>query len=106
VVRVERFLEYGHFYGCMGMRLLGQEFGEDKEYREQTRSYIAAAQKDVASWQRADGSFEPRGWIKGEAVEGTGYATAFCSLVLGVTEGRLSIYNRTPPELPGDKKPG
>ncbi|HJZ58357.1 MAG TPA: prenyltransferase/squalene oxidase repeat-containing protein [Gemmataceae bacterium] len=106
VISNERFPEYGHFYGCMGMRLLGQEFGEDKEYREQTRSYIAAAQKDVASWQRADGSFEPRGWIKGEAVEGTGYATAFCSLVLGVTEGRLSIYNRTPPELPGDKKPG
>src|SRR5262249_55650259 len=26
VISNERFPEYGHFYGCMGMRLLGQEF--------------------------------------------------------------------------------
>ena len=68
---------------------------------------VDAAQKDVAGWQQANGSFPLKGWIREGGVETEGYATAFGTLVLGVPEARLSIYNRTPPELPkaGGKKP-
>src|SRR5207247_2625043 len=31
-ISVERFPYYGHFYGSMGMQLLGQEFKEDKDF--------------------------------------------------------------------------
>ncbi len=99
-ISAERFPYYGHFYGCMGMQLLGQEFKDDKETRENTAGYIAAAQKDVASWQDKDGAFPLKGWIVGEGAENAGYSTAFGTLVLGVPEARLSIYNRTPPKLP------
>jgi hypothetical protein len=106
-ISVERFPYYGHFYGCMGMQLLGQEFKEDKEYAEKTQGYISAARLDVASWQQKDGSFPLKGWIKEGNAENVGYSTAFATLVLGVPEARLSIYNRTPPKLPKDeeKKP-
>jgi len=99
-ISAERFPYYGHFYGCMGMQLLGQEFKDDKDYREKTRGYIAAAQKDVTAWQQKDGSFQLSGWTKSETGENEGYSTSFGTLVLGVSEGRLSIYNRTPPKLP------
>jgi hypothetical protein len=97
-ISAERFPYYGHFYGSMGMQLLGQEFKDDKDTREKTRTYIQAAQKDVASWQQADGSFPIKGWMQGQ--ENAGYSTAFGTLVLGVSEARLSIYNRLPPKLP------
>jgi hypothetical protein len=103
-ISAERFPYYGHFYGCMGMQLLGQEFKEDKEYREKTQGYIAAALKDVAGWQQKDGSFPLRGWIKEGNAENEGYSTAFGTLILGVPEARLSIYNRTPPKLPGGEE--
>src|SRR5262249_46774821 len=85
----ERFPYYGHFYGCMGMQLLGQEFKDDKEYSEKTRGYIAAAQKDVVGWQQKDGSFPLRGWVKDGGAENEGYSTAFAALLLGVPEARL-----------------
>jgi hypothetical protein len=97
-ISVERFPYYGHFYGCMGMQLLGQEFRDDKATREKTEGYIAAAQKDVASWVQPTGAFPLKGWIVGQ--ENEGYATAFATLVLSVPEGRLSIYNRKAPKLP------
>jgi hypothetical protein len=100
VISAERFPDYGHFYGCMGMQLLGQEFKDDKEYRDNTQGYIAAALKEVVSWQDKDGHFSPQGWVKGENVESDGYATAFGTLILGVPQARLSIYNRAPPKLP------
>jgi Prenyltransferase and squalene oxidase repeat len=93
----ERFPYYGHFYGCMGMQLLGQEFQDDKDYRETTRAYVAAVQQDVAGWQQPDGAFPQKGDAAGE---NTAYPTAFAALLLGVPETRLSVYNRTPPELP------
>lgn len=96
----ERFPYYGHFYGCMAMRLLGQEYQEDKEFREKTRAYIAGAQKDLLSWQGKDGAWPARGHLAGTNEEVAGYATAFATLTLFVPEGRLSIYNRTPPRLP------
>jgi hypothetical protein len=96
----ERFPYYGHFYSCMGMQLLGQEFKEDKEYRTQTQGYIATAHKDVTGWQQADGSFPLKGWIREGNAENEGYSTAFGTLLLGVPEARLSIYNRAPPKLP------
>jgi prenyltransferase beta subunit len=104
VISQERFPEYGHFYGCMGMRLLGQEYKDDKEYSAKTSGYIRAAQKDMLSWQQKDGSFPLRGWVIGNANENTGYSTAYALLALGVTEGRLSILNREPPKLPEEKK--
>lgn len=99
-ISAERFPLYGHFYGAMGMQLLGQEFKEDKEYREKTQGYIAAALKDVASWQQKDGSFALRGWVKDGNTENEAYSTSFATLVLGVPETRLSIFSRIPPKLP------
>ena len=106
-ISVERFPYYGHFYGCMGMQLLGQEYKEDKDYREKTQGYIAGAQKEVAGWQRKDGSFPVMGWMRDGNGENEGYATAFATLILGVPEARLSVYNRAPPKLPKgeEKKP-
>jgi hypothetical protein len=100
-ISAERFPYYGHFYGCMGMRLLGQEFKEDKTYRETTSGYIADVSKDLLAWQAKDGSWPAKGWMATEgAQESTGYGTAFASLVFSIPDGRLSIYNRTPPKLP------
>ena len=93
----QRFPYYGHFYGCMGMHLLRQEFDGDKEYREKTGQYIAEAQKDVLSWRQEDGAWPTKGSVSGE---GQAYGTAFATLLLTVPEGRLSIYNRRPPKLP------
>ena len=104
VISGERFPDYGHFYGCMGMQLLGQEFKDDKEYRENTQGYVAAAIKDVMGWQEKDGHFPLRGWVKEQNVENDGYSTAFSTLTLGVPEARLSIFNRTPPKLPKEEK--
>jgi hypothetical protein len=98
----EQWPYYGHFYGCMGMRLLGQEYKEDPEYSKQTAAYIMAAQKDIMSWQGKDGTFPIKAWMTNQ--ENTAYATAFGLLALGVTEGRLSILNRDPPKLPDEKK--
>ena len=101
VISNERFPYYGHFYGVMGMQLLGQEFGEDKDFREKTDGYVRAALKDVASWQGKDGDFPLKGWMQTEGGgENAGYSTAFASLVFGVPERRLSIYNRKAPKLP------
>jgi hypothetical protein len=95
------FPYYGHYYGCMGMNLLGQEFKEDKAFRTDTSKYIAETQRDLVSWQKKDGEWENKGWIqKMEKGENNAYATAFATLTLFVPENRLSIYNRTPPKLP------
>ena len=93
----ERFPYYGHFYGCMGMRLLGQEF---KSLRSKTQAYSTAAQKDVLSWQDKEGAWPVKGsWWASQG--GTKvYATAFATLLLSVDGGHLSIYNRKPPKLP------
>jgi hypothetical protein len=91
----ERFPYYGHFYGCMGMRLLGQEFSS---FRPKTSGYIAAAQKAVVSWQDKEGASPVKGWMRGN--DTSAYATAFAALILAADEGRLSILNRTPPKLP------
>lgn len=98
----ERFPYYGHFYGCMGMHLLRQEFGRDKEYREKTSQYIVEAQKDVLSWQEEDGAWPAKAWVVTSASEGKAYGTAFATLTLSIPEGRLSIYNRRPPKVPQD----
>jgi hypothetical protein len=104
VISNERFADYGHFYGVMGMQLLAQEFKDDKEFRENTQGYIDAALKEVLGWQAKDGSFPLRGWVKDSNVENDGYASAFGTLILGVTDARLSVYNRTPPKLPKEEK--
>jgi hypothetical protein len=100
VISNERFPYYGHFYGSMGMQLLGQEFKDDKATFMKTQEYIAAAQKDVAGWVQADGRFPLKGWVRDGSVENEAYSTAWATLVLGVPEGRLSIYNRKAPKLP------
>jgi hypothetical protein len=96
----ERFPYYGHFYGCMGMHLLGQEYQQDKEYREKTKGYILGAQKDLLAWQNPDGTWPLKGWFASGSQENASYSTAFATLTLGVPESRLSITNRTPPNLP------
>lgn len=96
----ERFPEYGHFYGCMGMQLLAQEFEDDKATKEKTAAYIAGAQKDLIGWQEKDGSWPLKSWVKDNGQENTGYSTAFTLMTLFVPDARLSIYTRTPPELP------
>jgi len=93
----ERFPYYGHFYGCMGMRLLGEEF---KPYRKQTQGYINQATADLLDWQQADGTWPIKSWMKGK--EDAAYSTAFASLALSVHDGRLSIFCRTPPKLPAE----
>jgi hypothetical protein len=105
-ISAERFPYHGHFYGCMGMYLLGQEFKEAKEYREKTGAYIAAVQQELLAWQQEDGSWPLKGWIKNAQSENAGYSTAFATLTLFVPEARLSIYKRTPPKLPAETKPG
>ncbi|MBN1912652.1 MAG: hypothetical protein JW818_23220 [Pirellulales bacterium] len=96
VISRERFPYYGHFYGIMGMRLLGQEF---KDFRDKTDGYITGAQTDVLSWQRPDGSWPIRGSHLTGA-ESEDYATAFASLILSIPDGRLSIFNRQKPKPP------
>jgi hypothetical protein len=96
---------YGHFYGCMGMQLLGEEFKDDKEFREKTHGYIAAVQHDLLAWQDKEGGFPVKGWMKTvDGVENECYATGFATLTLAVPDGRLSIYKRTPPALPKEEK--
>ena len=99
-ISAERFPYYGHFYGSMGMHLLWQEYKADRTFREKTAGYIAAARKDLLSWQGRDGAFALRGWFADGKAEDLGYSTAFATLALSVPEARLSIYNRTPPKLP------
>jgi hypothetical protein len=96
----ERFPYYGHFYGIMGMHLLWQEYKADKNFNEKTQAYIKGAQKDIVGWQKDGGAFPLKGWVVENAKENEGYSTAYGTLVLGVTESRLSIYNREPPKLP------
>jgi hypothetical protein len=103
-ISAERFPYYGHFYGCMAMHLLGQEYGDDKDFREKTRAYIAGVQKDLLAWQGKEGAWPQKGWFASTGSEDAGYPTAFATLALGVPEGRLSVYNRTPPKLPGGER--
>jgi hypothetical protein len=99
-ISAERFPYYGHFYGCMGMLLLRQEFGPDKSFRDKTTAYLAGVQKELLAWQGPDGTFPVKGWVQQQNVENAGYATAFATLALSVPEARLSIYNRKAPKLP------
>jgi len=95
-ITAERFPYYGHFYGTMGMRLLGQEF---KSFREKTDGYMTGAQADLLAWQQADGSWPIKSWVKSNGGEAAGYATAFTTLTLSIADGRLSIFNRHRPKL-------
>lgn len=102
------FPEYGHFYSCMGMQLLGQEFSDSKEHREKTAAFIVDVQKELLSGQEKDGTWPARGWVsytKTAQPAAPAYTTSFATLTLFIPDGRLSIYNRTPPELPKEKKP-
>jgi hypothetical protein len=100
------FPYYGHYYGCMGMHLLGQEYQEDRQYREKTAGYIAGVHKELLAWRQKDGSWPLKGWVAQSNNEDAAYATAFATLTLGVTEARLSVYRRTPPKLPREARKG
>lgn len=91
-----RFPYYGHFYGLMGLRLLGQEF---EPFRPRIDAYARAALKDLGAWQREDGSWPVHGWIA-QHRQPDAYATAFASLIFSMGGGRLSIFNRDKPLLP------
>jgi hypothetical protein len=99
------FPYYGHYYGTMGMLLLGQEYKDDKTFRTSTARYIAETQQALIAWQQPDGGWQNKGWIQDhEKTENNCYATSFATLTLFVPEARLSIYNRVPPKLPGSLK--
>ena len=70
---------------------------KDVRSRRSSKPWI---RKEVAVWQRKDGSFPVMGWMRDGNAENEGYATAFATLILGVPEARLSVYNRMPPKLP------
>jgi hypothetical protein len=97
------FPEYGCFYGCMGMHLLGEEYKDDKDYHDKTAEFIAGLQKALLSQQDKDGSWPVRAWMASNNQEGLAFATAFSTLTLFVPEARLSIYSREPPKLPSTK---
>jgi hypothetical protein len=97
------FPYYGHFYGCMGMHLVGDEYKEAKEFREKTGQYIAGVQKDLLAWQGKDGTWPLKGWVASSGGEDAAYATSFATLALFVPEARLSVYKRTLPKLPEGK---
>ena len=90
----ERFPYYGHFYGVMGMRLLGQEF---RSFRDDINGYSRGATQDLIGWQRADGSWPVMQWVQSNGQEDHSYATAFATLTMSVDDGRLSIFNRHKP---------
>ncbi|MFP6896484.1 MAG: prenyltransferase/squalene oxidase repeat-containing protein [Roseibacillus sp.] len=93
----ERFPYYGHFYGTMGMRLLGQEM---PSFQQKTNGYLDGAQGDLLSWQREDGGWPTKSWVKANAKEDDVYGTAFATLTLSIRDGRLSIFNRERPVIP------
>jgi hypothetical protein len=99
-ISAERFPYYGHFYGSMAMHLLWQEYKADKDFREKTLAYISGVQKELLAWQGKEGAWPLKGWFASGGAEDAGFATAFATLALYVPDGRLSIYNRTPPKLP------
>ena len=94
------FPYYGHYFGCMGMYLLGQEYKDDKQFRTNTARYIAETQKELISWQHKDGAWPDKTWRGQQEYPGDAYAVAFATMALFVPEARLSIYNRIPPKLP------
>jgi hypothetical protein len=87
----ERFPYYGHFYGTMGMRLLGQEM---PSFAEKTDGYLDGAQADLLSWQQEEGDWPTKSWVKANSKEDAVYGTAFATLTLSIRDGRLSIFNR------------
>jgi len=99
-ISAERFPYYGHFYGCMGMQLLGQEYKDDKAFQQGTAAYITGVQKDLLAWQNKDGTWPLKGHLAGTVQEDAQYSTAFATMTLFVPEARLSIYTRTPAKLP------
>jgi hypothetical protein len=97
------FPYYGYFYGCMGMQLLSQEFGDDPDYRTKTAAYVAAVQKHLLSFKEKEGTWPLQGWAQGNAVARAAYPdypTAISTLTLCIGDARLSIFNRAPPKLP------
>jgi hypothetical protein len=95
------FPYYGHYFGCMGMHLLAQEYQDDKQFRTNTAQYIAETQQELVTWQQKDGGWPDKTWQGGiEEYPGDAYAVAFATMTLFIPEGRLSLYNRVPPKLP------
>ena len=95
-IAAERFPYYGWFYGTMGMRL----YAEEMAAHDAVDPWIRRSHELLAAWQAADGSFPLKGWMASSSGADVPYATAFGALVLAVPDGRLSIFNRAPPELP------
>ena len=92
----QQFPYYGHFYGVMGMRLLGQEM---KHLRAHTSGYTSGALKDLVAWQQKDGAWPLKGWVQSSGGETTTYSTAYATLTLSIPDGRLSVFNRDRPKL-------
>jgi hypothetical protein len=89
----ERFPYYGHFYGVMGLILLGQEMDH---LSKDIDLYVNEASRDLLAWAREDGSWPVKAWMKSSR-GGDAYSTAFAALTLSIPDGRLSIFNRDAP---------
>jgi hypothetical protein len=88
------FPYYGHYFGTMGMQLLGEEYKDEKTFRANTAKYIAETQQELIALQKKDGSWPDKTWQGQEEYPGDAYAVAFATMALFVPEARLSIYKR------------
>jgi hypothetical protein len=82
--------EYALFYAAMACEVLNEEFGKHMEFAGASRPAIA---RTIAARQQADGS-----WPQ---TTDTDYSTALSVLTLAVPRGRLSVFHRDAPKLPG-----
>jgi hypothetical protein len=94
------FPYYGHYFGTMGMHLLGVEYKDDKKFRTNTARYIAETQKELVTAQNKDGSWPDKTWKGQQEYPGDAYAAAFGTMALFVPDARLSIYKRVQAKLP------
>lgn len=89
------FPEYALFYAMMAMKVLDEEFGK---HMESAAAFQPAIRASIARSQKQDGTWANRGWM---APHSSDYATAFSVLTLAVPRGKLSVFHRDAPKLPG-----
>jgi hypothetical protein len=69
----------------------------------QDRGEGGAVQKRLIGWQKKDGNWPIEGMAATNPIAKAAnpdYPTAIATLTLFIPDGRLSIFNRTPPKLP------
>ncbi|NUN49797.1 MAG: terpene cyclase/mutase family protein [Candidatus Brocadiae bacterium] len=95
----DRFPDYALFYVTMAMTVVNEEYGKLKP---EAAAWIPAVHEAVVASQREDGTWANIGWM-GSQESSSAYATGMYVLTLSGPQGRLSIFHRDAPELPGGK---